>query len=209
MAQREAAFTIARAWTERRRCRTGSRGSPCRRRWKPRLDLIDGKVVFRNRLEPVCLGADGRDETQQKRLRTGYLVVVALTGAHRFHRPCAAREQRRRRVIATKPSSPAFCGRRHLLPRSRERGAGAFRARFRATRSALLERSEGELSARPRSCRPVDDERGPTVRRACSADRLLDQERLRRRPSRRSGSRGLWTTASHASLVIGTQREPR
>lgn len=46
--------------------------------------LIDGKVVFRNRLEPYAFGADGRDETTGKR-RTGYLVTSWLTpGKHAF-----------------------------------------------------------------------------------------------------------------------------
>ena len=46
--------------------------------------LIDGKVVFRNRLEPYAFGADGRDETTGNR-RTGYLVTSWLTpGKHAF-----------------------------------------------------------------------------------------------------------------------------
>ena len=46
--------------------------------------LIDGKIVFRNRLEPYAFGADGRDETTGK-VRTGYLVTSWLSpGKHRF-----------------------------------------------------------------------------------------------------------------------------
>lgn len=46
--------------------------------------LIDGKVVFRNRIEPYAFGADGRDETTRK-VRTGYLVTSWLSpGRHTF-----------------------------------------------------------------------------------------------------------------------------
>lgn len=46
--------------------------------------LIDGKVVFRNRLEPYAFGADGRDETTGK-TRTGFLVTSWLKpGKHAF-----------------------------------------------------------------------------------------------------------------------------
>jgi hypothetical protein len=46
--------------------------------------LIDGKVVFDNRLEPYAFGADGRDEASGTR-KTGYLVTSWLApGKHRF-----------------------------------------------------------------------------------------------------------------------------
>jgi hypothetical protein len=46
--------------------------------------LIDGKLVFANRLEPYAFGDDGRDEESGTR-KTGYLVTSWLApGAHRF-----------------------------------------------------------------------------------------------------------------------------
>jgi hypothetical protein len=46
--------------------------------------LIDGKVVFANRLEPYAFGADGRDEASGT-TKTGYLVTSFLApGKHRF-----------------------------------------------------------------------------------------------------------------------------
>jgi hypothetical protein len=46
--------------------------------------LIDGKVVFANRLEPYAFGADGRDEAPGT-TKTGYLVTSWLApGKHRF-----------------------------------------------------------------------------------------------------------------------------
>src|SRR5262245_43263480 len=46
--------------------------------------LIDGKVVFANRLVPYAFGADGRDEASGT-TKTGYLVTSWLTpGNHRF-----------------------------------------------------------------------------------------------------------------------------
>jgi hypothetical protein len=46
--------------------------------------LIDGKVVFDNRLEPYAFGADGRDEAAGT-TKTGYLVTSWLApGKHRF-----------------------------------------------------------------------------------------------------------------------------
>jgi hypothetical protein len=46
--------------------------------------LIDGKVVFANRLEPYAFGADGRDEASGT-TKTGYLVTSWLApGKHRF-----------------------------------------------------------------------------------------------------------------------------
>jgi hypothetical protein len=46
--------------------------------------LIDGKVVFDNRLPPYAFGADGRDESTGK-VNTGYLVTSWLTpGKHTF-----------------------------------------------------------------------------------------------------------------------------
>ena len=78
--------------------------------------LIDGKVVFRNRLEPYAFGADGRDETTGK-VRTGYLVTSWLSpGAHRFTVRAKRASSAGSRVIATKtvvarvmrpPSPPA------------------------------------------------------------------------------------------------------
>lgn len=78
--------------------------------------LIDGKVVFRNRLEPYAFGADGRDETTGKR-RPGYLVTSWLSpGPHRFTVRAKRASSAGSRVIATKtivarvarpPSPPA------------------------------------------------------------------------------------------------------
>ena len=46
--------------------------------------LIDGKLVFANRLEPYAFAADGRDEASGTR-KTGYLVTSWLApGRHRF-----------------------------------------------------------------------------------------------------------------------------
>jgi hypothetical protein len=46
--------------------------------------LIDGKVVFANRLVPFAFGADGRDEATRT-VRTGYLVTSWLSpGKHEF-----------------------------------------------------------------------------------------------------------------------------
>lgn len=46
--------------------------------------LIDGKVVFDNRLEPYAFGADGHDEATGK-VNTGYLVTSWLSpGKHQF-----------------------------------------------------------------------------------------------------------------------------
>jgi hypothetical protein len=46
--------------------------------------LIDGKLVFANRLEPYAFADDGRDEESGTR-KTGYLVTSWLApGAHRF-----------------------------------------------------------------------------------------------------------------------------
>jgi hypothetical protein len=46
--------------------------------------LIDGKVVFANRLEPFAFGADGRDEATRT-VKTGYLVTSWLSpGKHAF-----------------------------------------------------------------------------------------------------------------------------
>jgi hypothetical protein len=46
--------------------------------------LIDGKLVFDNRLEPYAFGADGRDEATGT-VKTGYLVTSWLSpGKHRF-----------------------------------------------------------------------------------------------------------------------------
>ena len=46
--------------------------------------LIDGKLVFANRLEPYAFADDGRDEASGTR-KTGYLVTSWLApGAHRF-----------------------------------------------------------------------------------------------------------------------------
>ena len=173
--------------------------------------LIDGKVVFRNRLEPYAFGADGRDETQQEVADGLPRHVVALAGASPLHRPCAAREQRRRqsdrhenrRRPRSAVAGTSCRARGNVAPERSAPGSGR-------PRSALLERSRWELSARPRSCRPVDDDRGPTVRRACSADRLLDQERLRRRPADDQVRGAGVDDASHSPRsVIGTQREPR
>ncbi len=64
--------------------------------------LIDGKVVFRNRLEPYAFGADGRDETSGKR-RTGYLVTSWLSpGRHRFTVRAKRASSAGTRVSATK-----------------------------------------------------------------------------------------------------------
>ncbi len=49
--------------------------------------LIDGKLVFDNRLEPYAFGADGRDEATGT-VKTGYLVTSWLfTGKAHVHRP--------------------------------------------------------------------------------------------------------------------------
>lgn len=46
--------------------------------------LIDGRVVFANRLQPFAFGADGRDEAT-KTVRTGFLVTSWLSpGRHEF-----------------------------------------------------------------------------------------------------------------------------
>jgi hypothetical protein len=46
--------------------------------------LIDGKVVFANRLDPYAFGADGRDEATRT-VKTGYLVTSWLApGKHRL-----------------------------------------------------------------------------------------------------------------------------
>ena len=46
--------------------------------------LIDGKLVFDNRLEPYAFGADGRDEATGT-VKTGYLVTSWLSpGKHRL-----------------------------------------------------------------------------------------------------------------------------
>jgi hypothetical protein len=46
--------------------------------------LIDGKLVFANRLEPFAFGDDGHDEATGK-VNTGYLVTTWLApGTHRF-----------------------------------------------------------------------------------------------------------------------------
>jgi hypothetical protein len=46
--------------------------------------LIDGKVVFQNRLTPYAFGSDGRDEATNT-LKTGYLVTSWLSpGMHSF-----------------------------------------------------------------------------------------------------------------------------
>jgi hypothetical protein len=106
MAQREAAFTI-------RSSLDGKTTLPHRIAWiaypsaaveAPGVEfLIDGKVVFRNRLEPYAFGADGRDETQQKKVRTGYLVTSWLSpGSHRFTVRAQRASTAGGRVIATK-----------------------------------------------------------------------------------------------------------
>ena len=64
--------------------------------------LIDGKVVFRNRLKPYAFGADGRDETTGK-VRTGYLVTSWLSpGNHRFTVRAKRASSAGSRVIASK-----------------------------------------------------------------------------------------------------------
>ena len=106
MAQREAAFTI-------RSSLDGKTTLPHRIAWIAYPSaaveatgvefLIDGKVVFRNRLEPYAFGADGRDETQQKKVRTGYLVTSWLSpGSHRFTVRAQRASTAGGRVIATK-----------------------------------------------------------------------------------------------------------
>jgi hypothetical protein len=78
--------------------------------------LIDGKVTFRNRLEPYAFGADGRDETTGT-VRTGYLVTSWLSpGLHRFTVRAKRASSVGSRVVAAKtvvalvgrsPSPPA------------------------------------------------------------------------------------------------------
>ncbi len=75
--------------------------------------LIDGKVVFRNRLEPYAFGADGRDEATGK-LRPGYLVTSWLSpGRHSFTVRAVRASSAGSRVTATKtvvaqvPRAPA------------------------------------------------------------------------------------------------------
>lgn len=64
--------------------------------------LIDGKLVFSNRLEPYAFGHDGRDETTGKR-RTGYLVTSWLSpGQHRFTVRAVRASSAGGRVPATK-----------------------------------------------------------------------------------------------------------
>lgn len=64
--------------------------------------LIDGKVTFRNRLEPFAFGADGRDEKTGMR-RTGYLVTSWLTpGRHSFTVRALRASSAGTRVTATK-----------------------------------------------------------------------------------------------------------
>jgi hypothetical protein len=64
--------------------------------------LIDGKVTFRNRLEPFAFGADGRDETTGK-VRPGYLVTSWLTpGRHTFTVRAVRASSAGTRVTATK-----------------------------------------------------------------------------------------------------------
>jgi hypothetical protein len=85
--QRAAAFTI-------RSTLDGKTVLPPRIRWiaypsagvrYPGVEfLIDGKVVFANRIPPYAFGADGRDETTGK-VNTGYLVMSWLSpGRHEF-----------------------------------------------------------------------------------------------------------------------------
>jgi hypothetical protein len=64
--------------------------------------LIDGKVAFRNRLEPYAFGADGRDETTGK-VRPGYLVTSWLSpGRHAFTVRALRASSAGSRVTATK-----------------------------------------------------------------------------------------------------------
>ena len=152
MAQREAAFTI-------RSSLDGKTTLPHRIAWiaypsaaveAPGVEfLIDGKVVFRNRLEPYAFGADGRDETQQKKVRTGYLVTSWLSpGSPSLHRPCTAGKHRRRQSDRhenrRRPrSAVARTSRRargYVAPKRAPPGS-------RRPRSALFERSRWELSA--------------------------------------------------------------
>lgn len=85
--QRAAAFTI-------RSSLDGKTALPHRIRWIaypssgvlfPGVEfLIDGKVVFANRIPPYAFGADGRDEATGK-VNTGYLVTSWLSpGRHEF-----------------------------------------------------------------------------------------------------------------------------
>jgi hypothetical protein len=62
--------------------------------------LIDGKVVFANRLEPYAFGADGRDEASGT-TKTGYLVTSFLApGKHRF-------TVRGKAIVGRVPAPPA------------------------------------------------------------------------------------------------------
>lgn len=101
--------------------------------------LVDGKVVFRNRLEPYAFGADGRDETAGK-VRTGFLVTSWLSpGPHRFAVRAKRASSAGSRVIATRtvvarvvpsPAPPAaLAGRwRRSIPRAVAGDRGALYA---------------------------------------------------------------------------------
>ena len=73
--------------------------------------LIDGKLVFANRLEPYAFAADGRDEASGTR-KTGYLVTSWLApGRHRFTVRGTAivggsRTTATRTVVARVPAAP-------------------------------------------------------------------------------------------------------
>jgi hypothetical protein len=72
--------------------------------------LIDGKVVFANRLEPYAFGDDGRDEASQT-VKTGYLVTSWLApGKHTFTvraRRNPDRVTESRTLVARVPAAPA------------------------------------------------------------------------------------------------------
>ena len=72
--------------------------------------LIDGKLVFDNRLEPYAFGADGRDEATGT-VKTGYLVTSWLSpGKHRFTvraKRGPDRVEATRTVVARVPAAPA------------------------------------------------------------------------------------------------------
>lgn len=74
--------------------------------------LIDGKLVFANRLEPFAFGADGRDEATRT-VKTGYLVTSWLApGRHSFTvrakaLVAGARTTATKTVVARVSGSPA------------------------------------------------------------------------------------------------------